>query len=245
MSQEAIEAMRAGKSVITANKALLAECGEDIFKTATEHQTDLFYEATVGGGIPVIKALREGLVANHIDSIYGILNGTCNYILTRMERDGNAFDEVLKDAQELGFAEADPAVMARILKRALLIVGAGVLVFLAVTGRLGAAFGGLAGLTLLALRWHGIWRQVKQAKEGYEAFRAGGGAGSRGQTKKPRNGNMTRREALEILGLEEGADEAAIRDAHHRLMVKIHPDQGGSNWLATRINQARDLLLGE
>jgi homoserine dehydrogenase len=105
-----IQALSNGKSVVTANKALLAECGEDIFKAATEHQTDLFYEATVGGGIPVIKALREGLVANHIDSIYGILNGTCNYILTRMERDGNAFDEVLKDAQELGFAEADPGL---------------------------------------------------------------------------------------------------------------------------------------
>ncbi|MFT5124272.1 MAG: homoserine dehydrogenase [Kiritimatiellia bacterium] len=105
-----IKALSNGKSVVTANKALLAECGEEVFKAAEEHHTDLFYEASVGGGIPVIKALREGLVANHIDSIYGILNGTCNYILTRMERDGDAFDDVLKDAQALGFAEAEPGL---------------------------------------------------------------------------------------------------------------------------------------
>ena len=143
----------------------------------------------------------------------------------------------------LGFADADPAVMARILKKTFLIAAAGVLVYLAVTGRLGAAAGGLAGWAILALRWHGIWRQVKQAREDYQDFRDGGagaGVGSRGSG---RSGPITRHEALEILGLEEGADEAAIREAHHRLMVKIHPDQGGSNWLATRINQARDLLL--
>ena len=145
-----------------------------------------------------------------------------------------------------GFAEADPAVMARLLKRSLLIAGAGVLVFLAMTGRLSAALGGLMGWGILALRWHGIWRQVKQAKQEYQAFRDGGPDGTTdGKGGGGQSGDMTRREALEILGLDEGADEGDIRDAHHRLMVKIHPDQGGSNWLATRINQARDLLLGE
>ena len=82
-----LAALKSGKDVITANKALLAECGEEIFKTAARHGRRVFFEASVGGGIPVIKALREGLVANEIQSVLGIINGTSNYILTRMTRD--------------------------------------------------------------------------------------------------------------------------------------------------------------
>ena len=105
-----LQALKLGKSVVTANKALLAECGDEIFRAAAKHDADLYYEASVGGGIPIIRALREGLVANHIESIYGILNGTCNYILTRMENEGLAFDDALKQAQEFGFAEAEPSL---------------------------------------------------------------------------------------------------------------------------------------
>jgi homoserine dehydrogenase len=105
-----LEALRAGKPVVTANKKLLAECGEEIFGAARESETDLFYEAAVGGGIPIIRSLREGLIANHIEGLSGILNGTCNYILTRMEREGLPFDRVLREAQENGYAEADPAL---------------------------------------------------------------------------------------------------------------------------------------
>lgn len=105
-----LQALRNGKAVVTANKALLAEDGHEIFETAEANGVDLYYEASVAGGIPVIKALREGLVANRISRIYGILNGTCNYILTRMEQDGLAFDEVLKEAQDAGYAEAEPSL---------------------------------------------------------------------------------------------------------------------------------------
>ena len=103
-----LEAIRAGKHVVTANKALLSQEGKDIFAAATEHGVEVGFEASVGGGIPVIKALKEGLVANKILSIMGIMNGTANYILTRMTDEGIPFDVVLKDAQALGFAEADP-----------------------------------------------------------------------------------------------------------------------------------------
>jgi homoserine dehydrogenase len=99
-----------GKPVVTANKALLAKHGEEIFALAVEKQTDIYFGASVGGGIPIIRALREGLIANQIESIWGILNGTCNYILTRMENEGLAFDDVLQQAQELGYAEADPTL---------------------------------------------------------------------------------------------------------------------------------------
>ncbi len=105
-----LRALRNGKPVVTANKALLAEHGDEIFQTAEANNADIFYEASVAGGIPIIKSLREGLIANHITSIYGILNGTCNYILTRMEREDIDFQPVLEDAQRLGFAEADPGL---------------------------------------------------------------------------------------------------------------------------------------
>lgn len=104
-----LEALGNGKSVITANKALLAQCGEELFTAAEKNGVDLYYEASVGGGIPVIKSLREGLAANRISKIFGILNGTCNYILTRMERDQESFDTVLKEAQAAGYAEANPS----------------------------------------------------------------------------------------------------------------------------------------
>jgi homoserine dehydrogenase len=103
-----LEAIRRGKHVITANKALLSTHGREIFETAAAHNVEVGFEASVGGGIPVIKALKEGLTANRIEVIRGIMNGTANYILTMMTEHGTPFDEVLKDAQEKGFAEADP-----------------------------------------------------------------------------------------------------------------------------------------
>jgi homoserine dehydrogenase len=108
-AKAAIEAaLGAGKSVVTANKALLAKHGVTLAALAEQKQVALNFEAAVGGGIPVIKALREGLAGNAISRVYGILNGTCNYILTRMEQEGLSFEECLKDAQRLGYAEADP-----------------------------------------------------------------------------------------------------------------------------------------
>jgi homoserine dehydrogenase len=103
-----LEAINNGKHVVTANKALLSVHGREIFKAAARNNVEVGFEASVGGGIPVIKALKEGLVANKINYIKGIMNGTANYILTRMTDHGMAFEEVLKEAQELGFAEADP-----------------------------------------------------------------------------------------------------------------------------------------
>lgn len=103
-----LEAIAAGKHVITANKALLSQEGKEIFAAAAAKGVEVGFEASVGGGIPVIKSLKEGLVANNILSIMGIMNGTANYILTRMTDEGIPFNEVLADAQELGFAEADP-----------------------------------------------------------------------------------------------------------------------------------------
>jgi len=105
-----LRALAVGKPVVTANKALLATHGEEIFSAAEKSSADVYYEASVGGGIPCIKAVREGLVANRIKEIVGILNGTCNYILTRMEREKADFAEVLAAAQQAGYAEADPSL---------------------------------------------------------------------------------------------------------------------------------------
>ena len=105
-----LDALRRGKVVVTANKALLAHHGEEIFAAAAKNKTNLFYEASVCGGIPIIKALREGFVANHFPLIYGIVNGTCNYILSRMSAEGKDFNDVLAEAQKLGYAEADPGL---------------------------------------------------------------------------------------------------------------------------------------
>ncbi len=103
-----LRAIKNGKHVVSANKALLSIHGKEIFEAAMAHNVEVGFEASVGGGMPVIKSLKEGLVANRIQSIRGIMNGTANYILTQMTDHGSAFDEVLKDAQEKGFAEADP-----------------------------------------------------------------------------------------------------------------------------------------
>ncbi len=103
-----LDAIAAGKHVVTANKALLALYGEEIFQAATSKGVELGFEASVGGGIPVIRALTEGLAGNRIESIYGIINGTSNYILSRMTHEGHSFQEVLQDAQRAGYAEADP-----------------------------------------------------------------------------------------------------------------------------------------
>jgi homoserine dehydrogenase len=101
-------ALQAGKTVVTANKALLAHHGAALAALAEANGVALAYEAAVAGGIPVIKTLREGLPGNAVARVYGILNGTCNYILSRMEREGLTFEACLKDAQALGYAEADP-----------------------------------------------------------------------------------------------------------------------------------------
>lgn len=98
-----------GKHVITANKALLAQKGATLFALANKNNCQLAFEAAVGGGIPVIKVLREGMMVNHITRMTGILNGTCNYILTQMARQNRAFSDALHDAQQLGYAEADPS----------------------------------------------------------------------------------------------------------------------------------------
>jgi homoserine dehydrogenase len=108
-AKRAVEtALAAGKSVVTANKALLAKHGVKLAALAERHHVALNFEAAVAGGIPIVKTLREGLVGNKLARIYGILNGTCNYILTRMEQEGLSFEACLADAQRLGYAEADP-----------------------------------------------------------------------------------------------------------------------------------------
>ncbi|NJL08213.1 MAG: homoserine dehydrogenase, partial [Methylacidiphilales bacterium] len=102
-------ALKAGKHVVTANKALIARHGAMLARAAEDRGVAFNFEAAVAGGIPVIKTLREGLVANRIERVWGILNGTCNYILTRMLDEKLSFDDCLKEAQRLGYAEANPA----------------------------------------------------------------------------------------------------------------------------------------
>jgi homoserine dehydrogenase len=103
-----LEALRAGKHVVTANKALLAEHGQELFEAAAAAGRDIGFEASVGGGIPVIRTIKEGFVANRFDAIASIINGTCNYILSQMSDEDLDFAEALKEAQALGYAEADP-----------------------------------------------------------------------------------------------------------------------------------------
>lgn len=102
------EAMRAGKSVVTANKDLLAQDGHELYRIAEEHGVDLFFEASVGGGIPIIRPMKESLSGNRIETIYGIVNGTTNYMLTKMANEGSNYSDVLDEAQKKGYAEADP-----------------------------------------------------------------------------------------------------------------------------------------
>jgi homoserine dehydrogenase len=105
-----LAALRAGKIVVSANKALICEHGAELFATAQKHGGHFFFEASVAGGIPIIKAIREGLVANRFPRIYGILNGTCNYILTQMEENDAPYATVLAEAKRLGYAEADESL---------------------------------------------------------------------------------------------------------------------------------------
>jgi homoserine dehydrogenase len=103
-----LAALAQGKTVVTANKALLSAHGKELFAAAAKSGANLYYEASVCGGIPIIKSLREGFVANQFPAIYGIVNGTCNYILSRMKAEGADFGTVLADAQKLGYAETPP-----------------------------------------------------------------------------------------------------------------------------------------
>jgi homoserine dehydrogenase len=103
-----LQAIKNGKHVVTANKALLAEHGQEIFSAAKKHGVEVGFEASVAGSIPIIKVIRESLIGNRIGNIYGIINGTANYILTKMTDEGAEFTSVLKEAQDLGYAEADP-----------------------------------------------------------------------------------------------------------------------------------------
>ncbi len=110
IAKETVDAAIAGgKHVVTANKALLALHGTELARAAEEAGVTIAFEAAVAGGIPIVKAIREGLAANGLSRVYGILNGTCNYILSEMRETGKDFDAILKEAQELGYAEADPS----------------------------------------------------------------------------------------------------------------------------------------
>lgn len=102
------QALKAGKSVVTANKDLLAQDGEDLYRLADENRVDLLFEASVGGGIPIISPLKQSLSANRVETIYGIVNGTTNYMLTKMYAEGSNYNDVLAEAKAKGYAEADP-----------------------------------------------------------------------------------------------------------------------------------------
>jgi homoserine dehydrogenase len=108
--QYLLAAIAAGKHVVTANKALLALHGEELFAAAGERGVDLYYEASVGGGVPIVRALREGLASDRVDELVAIVNGTSNFLLTTMTEEGRPFDEILKEAQDKGYAEADPSL---------------------------------------------------------------------------------------------------------------------------------------
>ncbi|HWL52632.1 MAG TPA: homoserine dehydrogenase [Chthoniobacteraceae bacterium] len=105
-----LAAIEKRKIVVTGNKALLAEHGKEIFEAALRHRVPIFFEAAVAGGVPIVKAIREAFVGNHILSMHGIINGTCNYILTQMTQTGLSFETALEQAKEAGFAEADPTL---------------------------------------------------------------------------------------------------------------------------------------
>ena len=105
-----LAAIAAGKHVVTANKAVLAEHGAEVFSAAERAGIDVYYEAAVCGGVPVIRVLREGLASDRVESLHGIVNGTSNYILTEMARSRRDFADILRDAQALGYAEADPTL---------------------------------------------------------------------------------------------------------------------------------------
>lgn len=102
------EAMKKGKHIVTANKDLIAERGKDLFATAEENKVDFYFEASVAGGIPIVYPLKQSLAANHVEEVIGILNGTTNYILSKMSMEGRDYEEVLMEAQQLGYAEVDP-----------------------------------------------------------------------------------------------------------------------------------------
>lgn len=103
-----LTAIKNGKSIVTANKALLGLHGAELFEAADKNGVDLYYEAAVGGAIPILRPMRESIVGDHVHRVMGIVNGTTNYILTKMDEEGSAFADVLEEAQALGFAEADP-----------------------------------------------------------------------------------------------------------------------------------------
>jgi len=105
-----LDAIARGKHIVTANKALLAAHGDEIFAAAEQRGVDVYYEASVGGGVPIIRALREGLASDRVDELVAIVNGTSNFLLTAMTEEGRPFEEVLKEAQEKGYAEADPSL---------------------------------------------------------------------------------------------------------------------------------------